>query len=109
MLLKISDRVALMTILPEKGNFVTLKIVTALRELLGFNADEIEACKIVQTPTNIKWDTKADAASEKDIDILPVQMAVICDALRALDGTRNLMAVHLAVYEKFMGNKKANG
>ncbi len=109
MLLKISERVALMSILPEKGNFVTVKTVAALRESLGFTEDEIEACKIVQTPTNIKWNTEADATSEKEIDIRPVQMSVICDSLKAMDGAGNLMPVHIGVYEKFMGNGKADG
>ncbi len=105
MLLKISERVALMTSLPEKGNFVTLKILGDLKAALGFTDEEIKRCKIVQTPQNIKW----DGDEEKDVEILPTQRVLICDALKALDQASALLPVHVSVYEKFMGNGEVDG
>lgn len=105
MLLKISERVALLTMLPDKGNFVTLKIVADLKTKLGFSNDEIERCKIKQTPQNISW----DGNEEKEIEILPTQMIVCCDALKELDQSSTLTPLHVGVYEKFMGNGQTDG
>jgi hypothetical protein len=100
MLLKLLDRVTLLGVLPEQGDFVTLKIVRKLRESLAFDEEEISRLKIQQNDGVITWDTLADEGKEVTIGEKASDLIVGC--LKKLDKEQKLTAQHYDLYEKFI-------
>ena len=101
MKLKAMERLMLLGILPEKGDFATLKIVGKLRGDLSFTEKEHKNLSIKQTGKQITWDTLLDKGV--DIDIGNVARAIIVAALTELDKKKELTPQQVSIYEKFMG------
>ena len=99
--LSVFDRLILLNILPEEGDFTTLKIVRNLREDLSFSEAEHKALQFKQDGDNIKWKTEADIT--KEIDFKPKAMELICKSLTDLNNNKKLKDNHFSIYEKFIG------
>lgn len=98
--LTVLDRIALLSLLPEKGDYMTLKIVRELREELSFTEDEHE---------RLQFETREDGGLVwQDVGIVkefcPGKKAreVIVDALRRADREKRLTPDHMHVYEMWM-------
>lgn len=100
MKLLVPERVTLLGILPEQGNFITLKIVRKLRESLAFDEEELTRLSIQQTDGVITWDASADVG--KEITIGEKATDLIVDGLKKLDREEKLSSQHFNLYEKFM-------
>jgi len=105
--LNISERIALLNILPAQGNLVTLKIVRDLQSRLSFSEEEVKKYKIKSTPVpggaTVVWDS--DFAKEtKEIEIGDIAMDVIVEQLKMLEGTKRLRLEMLDLYERFVKN-----
>jgi len=103
MLLKVLDRVTLLGILPEQGDYLTLKIVRKLREALSFDEAELALLKIVQEGNQMKWDAEADEG--KDIEIGEKATDVVVGCLKKLNDEKKLTQQHYSLYEKFVESK----
>ena len=99
MLLKVLERVTLLGVLPESGDFLTLKIVRQLRENLSFNEDEIKALSIKTADGRITWNAEVDEG--KDVEIGEKATDVVVDCLKKLDKEKKLTQQHYSLYEKF--------
>ena len=104
MKLNIEERLMLLGVLPQEGNFVTLKIVRKLKEELSFSEEELAKYKIVQDPKNnqVKWNAEADSKDQKDIKMGGEATALIVKSLKDLDKDNKLVPQQLSLYEKFM-------
>jgi hypothetical protein len=100
MLLKVLDRVTLLSTLPEQGDYITLKIVRKLRESLAFEEYEIKDLKIQQANGQITWDAAADDG--KEIEIGEKATDIIVDLLKKLDKEKKLTSKHFGLYETFV-------
>lgn len=100
MLLKVLDRITLLSILPEQGDFVTLKIVRKLREDLSFNEEELKELSITQSEGRITWDQFADQG--KMIQVGEKATDVVVAALKKLDEQKKLTQQHMGLYEAFI-------
>jgi hypothetical protein len=96
----------LLGVLPEQGNFLTLKIVRQLREALSFSEEEIKALKIEQKDGRVEW--QDDGAEEKDVPVGEKAMDLIVEALKKKDDAKELTDQHFSLYEKFVVNAKPN-
>jgi len=103
MLLKVLDRLTLLGLLPEKGDFLTLKIVRKLREDLSFSEDEIQNLGIRQEEERIYWDQFAD--NGKDVQIGEKATDIIVDSLKKLNEQKQLTPQHMNLYESFVDKK----
>lgn len=98
--LKVLDRVTLLSILPEQGDFVTLKIVRRLREALAFEEYEIKQLDIQQENGQIKWNPAADQG--KEIEIGEKANDIVIECLKKLDKEQKLTNQHFDLYDAFV-------
>jgi len=99
MILNVLDRVTLLGVLPEQGDFVTLKIVRQLRESLSFTEEELRDLEIKQTDGRIFWNSGADHG--KDIQVGEKATDIIVASLKQLNDQKKLTQQHYDLYEKF--------
>lgn len=117
--LTVHERLVLGMILPQQSNFTTLKVVTKIKDMLGFSEEEhkllqfkyegeeyIEEDSIKNTfkkkivpPGGIHWE---DTVPEKEFDIGEKATDIIKDALKELDENKKLGSQHMSLYEKFV-------
>ena len=102
MILSVLERVTLLGILPEQGDFATLKIVRKLREALSFSEEELRVLELKQEGQQIRW--KAEADPMKDVPIGEKATDIVVSSLKGLNEQKKLTAQHLDLYEKFMGD-----
>ena len=101
--LDISERFALLGILPEKGNYATQKVVGDLIEDIGFSVEELEKIEYKQEGDRGVWDPKKDP--NKEFDFGKYESEVIADALKDLDEKDELERRHVSLYDKFVEAK----
>jgi len=103
--LSVVDRVVLLSILPESGTFVTMKVVRQLRDALHFNEEEIAEFGLKQEGTAVTWETSRAVP----IEIGPVAHKIIADALKALDAEERVTDREFSLYERFVAVEAAGG
>ena len=108
MKLSVSDRLTLLGVLPEAGDFRTMKTIQTLRTDLLFNEDEVKKFELKQEVTDdgkIRSAWNGQTAEEVEIKIGEIATEVIVAALKELDTKKTLRAEHLAVYGRFVKDK----
>ena len=101
MQLKVLDRITLLGVLPEQGDFLTLKIIRKLREDLSFTEQELSDLEIKQSDGRVFWNQEKDAGAE--IQVGEKATDVVVAALKKLDTEKKLTAQHMGLYESFVG------
>ena len=97
--LSVLDRIALLSLLPEQGDYTTIRIVHDLKQDLSFTEAEHLALNLQVTPEGgMRW----DGTVEREYDFGPRTVALIVDVLEKADKGKKLSADHLHVYELFM-------
>jgi len=101
MLLSIPERIVLFGILPEKENFVTMKLIKDLRSNLTLSEEDIKEGEITTSEdgNQILWKKHI----ERDIPIGEKATDIIVEALKKLDSEKALEDRHMALWEKFIG------
>lgn len=101
MKLKVADRIRLLSILPEKGNLLTIKIVRELRENLSFSEKEHKDFGLKGLGDRIVWDDDKDKG--KKVLIGDQAKEVIEKSLRDLNEKDELTVPDIGLWEKFIG------
>jgi len=101
MVLNIPERIVLFGILPEKENFVTMKIIKDLRSNLLLSEEDIKEGEIILSEDGqmITWKKMV----EKDVPIGEKATDVVITALKKLDSEKALEERHMPLWEKFIG------
>ncbi len=99
MKLTVAERLVVLSVLPEKGNLVTLRVVGDLTRALGFTEDELAVLKFDVSDQGTKWEQ--DVVGEVDIEIGPQALEVIRSAFQQLNAREELTPEHLSAYDKF--------
>ena len=97
------ERLVLLSVLPEQGDFTTLKVIRTLRETLSFSEDEHKEYQFVQEEMQVRWNDKAE--QNKEIEIGEKANDIIVLALSKLNEDKKLKMEHFALYEKFIEKK----
>jgi len=107
MKLNISERINLLGILPTESNYVTLKIVTDLKNNLSFSEDEIKEYSIKSHQEGEKMFTvwNQEKAKDKDVNIGEKATDIIVEALEKIDKENKINEQTAILYEKFIINK----
>ena len=106
--LGIHDRLILLGLLPEQGDFTTLKIVIDLRSTLSFSEEEHKEFQLKQVVgedgkgNSVQWLQEAERL--KDVAFGDVGRELIVRALKDLDGKKHLTMEHMSLYERFILN-----
>lgn len=101
--LLLQDRFTLLGVLPEKGNFATLKIVRKLRETLSCSEEEMQAVELTQKGENVKWNPQKD--KKKEVEIGEIAAELIKKTLKELNDKEELTPNHFTIYEIFVEEK----
>ena len=101
--LNVSERFALLGMLPQKGNYATQKVVNQLISDIGFSAKELKDMEYRQEGDQAKWNPEKDP--NKEFDFGKYETEVIADALKELDEQDEMELRHLTLYEKFVEGK----
>jgi hypothetical protein len=102
MKLTVSERFALLGILPHEGDFITLKIIRQLREDLSFDEDEAKGLQLQMENDKAYWDVSAEPEGGKEIEIGEIASTLISETLKKLDKEKKLTEHHISLYEKFV-------
>ena len=98
--LNILERITILQILPQEGNFTTLKIVRDLQASLAPSEEEFKEFEIKQVDNMTTWNEKGREG--KEITIGEKASDVVMEALEKLDKEKKLTANHISIYEKFI-------
>ena len=98
--LDVRERLVLLSVLPQEGNFITLKVVRTLREGLSFSEEELKQYKFVQGEGTVTWDNSVEQS--KEIEIGEKAMDIIKEALKKLNEDKKLRDEHFTIYQKFV-------
>jgi len=110
MKLNIAERIALMGVLPQQGNAITLRIIRELQSRLSFTEEELKHYNI-QNHANpdgsarVTWNPEL-SEEEKDIPIGEAATGVIKEQLTKLNAQNQLHVTMLPLYEKFVEEQK---
>ena len=97
--LNVQERLTLVNLLPEKGNFATMKTIEGLRDVLYPSEEETKKFDIKQKGNNISWNE--DGAKEIEIKLSKAQTDLIVESLDKLDEKEELNFAQYSVYKKF--------
>ena len=100
MQLTVLERLLALGILPEKGNYVLLKVIRRGQDELSFTDEEIKKYKFQQEGDQTKWDIKVE--QEADIKLGSKVKTLIGEELEKLDKDNKLTQQHFSLYTKFV-------
>ena len=101
--LSVGERLVLMSVIPQEGDFITLKVIRKLQEDLSFSEEEHKKYKFVQEENRVSWNDKADLNKEMEIGEKAKDIIVL--ALSKLNEEKKLKFEHFSLYEKFIDKK----
>jgi hypothetical protein len=106
MKLVMGERLALLSILPERGSLLSLKAARILREALVPTEKERAKLKIVEDIENgqIRWEASEDKGAE--IEIPPIMVEIVKKRLAEMDKAEQLTEQYVPIYEKFLPEVK---
>ena len=97
--LNVQERLTLVNLLPEKGNFVTMKTIEGLRDLLYPSEEEGKKFEIKQQGNNISWNEEGSKGIE--MKFTKAQKELLEESLGKLDEKEELTFAQYSVYKKF--------
>lgn len=101
--LEVSERFAVMGLLPEKAGFLNMKLIRELREALVLTPEERELAKVVEHPDgNLSWKAEDVKDVVAEIAFDPAMYVIVMKALEKLDTEAGLEANQVTLYEKFV-------
>jgi len=100
MKLSVMERVTLLNILPNQGNFTGLQLFRKVAEALSFTEEEHRALNFRQEGQQLLWDD--NDIPEKEIEIGDFVSESIASKLKAMDKEEKLAPEHISLYEKFV-------
>lgn len=99
MILGIIDRINLLSILPERGDIVTLKLVKDLTEKIGFSEEEIRDANLRQEGDKVLWETAKSTI--KDVELSAKGVVFLYEKLKELSDKGNLDIKMVELFDKF--------
>lgn len=99
--LTIFERLSLLSILPEEGSVVTLKVIRDLKDELGLSEHEIKDAGLVQKGNAFSISTEA-RGTRKAISVGETARRLIVDHLEQLSKNEKLSMDCLPLYERFV-------
>ena len=99
----VTERIALMNVLPKEGDITTLRILRDLQTGLGFSEEELEVLKFVQGEGRVQWDSDgAEAIGLKEIEAGKATLRLIARTLKSLEKAKKLPIAFIDLYERFV-------
>jgi hypothetical protein len=98
MKLNVSERLTLVRIVPEKGNFETMGTVEKLRDALYLSEEESAEFEVKATEDSINWNTKG--VERVEIKISEMGMRLLTKTLEELDKKEELTTHQFQIFRR---------
>jgi hypothetical protein len=99
--LRVHERLVLVSILPNQGNYIQLQVARGLASRVNLSAKEIESVELKADGPKISWNPEKDTPVEFEFN--KVEEREIATALKKLDSESKLEPRHLELFDKFVG------
>lgn len=105
--LSITDRMAVLAILPKEGNYTDLLLLREVKEVLSFSEEENELLKFTPLPNGmVKWSKEGQMKiGYKRLCIPEATASIIVKVLNDLDKKGKLDESLLGIYKIFVFDK----
>lgn len=104
--LNVNERLVLITILPEKENFITMKKVSDLKkDLLDINDEDQKSLSMRFVNGQAYWDSKVGEKMNKEFEIGEILEELIVSKLKEMNKKKELTESLIPVYEKMIGSE----
>lgn len=100
MQLDLVERFTLLNTLPQKGDFITIKVLRNLKDALAASEQEIEEHGLREKDWEIR-----PGQGLVDIEINETWRGMIVDALKEADKNKTITDQHISLWEKFCEEK----
>jgi len=100
--LHITERLAVLSILPATGSFINLKLLREAREMLSFTDKEYKEFNLVEKDDTLSWALPEGVSGFADIELGAVVTGMIRIELERLNTEEMLDDRYFTIYEKFM-------
>jgi hypothetical protein len=107
MKLDISERLTLVNVIPQKGNFETLKTVESLKDKLYPSEDETKKFNIETNGNTVTWNKEGFEPVE--IKLTEGQVELLVKSLEELNGKEELTYPQYLAYKKFKKPEEKEG
>lgn len=99
--LNVQERLTAVNSLPEKGNFETMKIIDALKDILYPSEQEVEKFEVKQSANNISWN--AEGAKPIPMKFTKAQKDFMLKVLTDASEKDDLTFAQYGIYKKLKG------
>lgn len=100
MRLSVGDRLVLLSVIPQEGDFTTLKIIRNMKDDLSFSEEEHARLNFRQEGETMFWE---ENTLEKEVNFGEKATDIIVNAFKKLNNEKKLRMEHYELYEKFVG------
>jgi hypothetical protein len=97
----ILERIMILGILPERTDFISMKIINDLQRVTGFSQGELDKYKIRTFKIEGIDKTTWSGDFEKEIKVTIRAAEIIQEILKRMHEQKMVSAQHLSLYEKF--------
>ena len=97
--LNVAERLTLVQIVPEKGNFKTMRTVETVKNTLYLSEEEREEFEVKQVGQNLAWNEKG--SEQREISFSDFGLELITEAFEKLDKEENLTSPQYLIYKRF--------
>jgi len=95
--LNINERMVIIQVCPEKGNFKTMTTVDNLRRILHLSEEEVVEYGFTQGPEGLAWNKKGIV--RKELKISELQTELIMESFEKLNSSSELTLQQFQVYK----------
>ena len=100
MILSDKERMTIQAILPQSGAFNLLKILTDLRDMIGFTEEEVALMDGKEVEGGFQW--KIGLVLPKEFDVGPKALQIITDSLEKLNKEEKLTMETFPLYKRLV-------
>lgn len=104
MKLNVNERLIIVGIVPEKGNFKTMTTVEKLKSILHLSEEEIKKYEVIQKGESLLWNKLGVEKTEVEISELGHEL--IMDGFEKLDKKEELTLQQFTVYKYLKEEQK---
>jgi hypothetical protein len=104
MQLNVNERLVIIGVIPEKGNFKTMSTVEKLRKTLYLSEEEVEEYEFIQKGNAFSWNKKG--VERKEVEISELGMELIMESFEKLDKEEELTYLHQYPVFKYIKKEK---
>ena len=107
MKLDVHERIALMSLLPAKGDYAALKTLRRAKEMLSFTPEEMAFYEVINQvgadgKPQVKWSAEKASQKIKDCPVDEWTTNLVRDKLAEMNKKRELTEQFMSIYEKFV-------